>query len=277
MKDPQKEFGRLLDFQSYKGRINPDFYLPEFAKKMSEIEHLLRERSHQTLLNGRNRIRVIPFPLSEGRSIDIVVKEFFPKGLNRMKTILLPSKAAKAWRGGIALVERNLLTPVPVAYLEKRRILSVKENIYFSIHEKEAEEIRFLFRRSSSEELESLIRSLARHLRRCHEKGILHRDLSDGNILVKKNVRGDYGFYLIDTNRIRVKKRLGFLKRIKNLTRLGVPKTCQRLFLLEYSLSGKVGRWTWIWYRSCKNAYVWHIRLKRSLYTSKGNAAGKLA
>jgi len=264
-----KKFGRLLDLKSYKGRINPDFYRPDFVKKISQIDRLLQETSHQILMNGRNRISVIPFPLSEDKTADIVVKEFFTKDLNRMKTIFLPSKAQKAWWAGVALMERNLPTPVPVAYLEKKRSPFIDESSYFTVLEEGAEEIRFLFRRLSSDELESLIRSLARHLNFCHKKGILHRDLSDGNILVKKDAQGEYVFFLIDTNRVRLKNKLGILKRIKNLTRLGVPDACQRLFLEEYSVSGKVRKWEWLWYRFSKKTYTWHISLKKRLHPSR--------
>ena len=253
--------------KSYRGRINPDFCLPDFVKKISKIEHVLQEASHQILMNGRNRIRVIPFPLSEEKSVDIVVKEFFTKGLNRIKTIVLPSKAHKAWRGSAALIERKLPTPVPVAYLEKRRSPFIGESCYFSVLEEEAEEIRYLFRRLPPDDLDSLIRSLARHLRHCHEQGVLHRDLSDGNILVKKNARDEYVFVLIDTNRIRLKKRLGMLKRIKNLTRLGVPESCQRRFLVEYSVSGSERKWVWLWYRFQKKMYTWQIGLKKRIFS----------
>ncbi len=269
VKAQHKKFGNPLKLESFKGRINPEFCQPDFMKKLKRIESILEEDSHRILMNGRNRIRLVSFPCPEGQHEDIVVKEFITKGLNRVKTIFMPSKARKAWWGGVALVEKNLPTPLPVAYLEKCRSPFIEESIYFSVLEKGGEEIRFLFRRLVPEDLESLVRSLAGHLRGCHEKGILHRDLSDGNILVKKNARGEYEFFLVDTNRIRVKKRLGVLKRIKNLTRLGIPDSFQRHFLAEYFFSEKPKKWAWVWYRLSKKAYTWHVGLKKRIYPSR--------
>lgn len=269
VKPQHKKFGKPLNVKSFSGRINPDFCRPDFLKKLNRIERVLEENSHQILMHGRNRVRLVPFPSSEGKDENIVVKEFITKGFNKVKTIILPSKAQKAWWGGIALLEKNLPTPLPVAYLEKSRTPFIEESIYFSVLEKGGEEIRFLFRRLISDELGLLVRSLASHLRCCHEKGILHRDLSDGNILVKKNTRDEFVFFLVDTNRIRVKKRLGVLKRVKNLTRLGVPDACQRLFLAEYFASEKVKKWAWVWYLSSKKAYTWHVRLKKRLFPSR--------
>jgi hypothetical protein len=269
VKLPNHTFGEPLDLPPFRGRINPEFQQPYFVDKLSRFDRLFQDSSHQILFNGRNRISVIPLLLSEGKTIDIVVKEFFTRGLNRMKTLFLPSKAQKAWLGGIALMERNIPTPVPVAYLEKDRSPFIDESCYFSVLEEEVEEIRHLFRRLPPEELSSLVQSLACHLSLCHKKGILHRDLSDGNILVRREGKKKQTFFLIDTNRIRLKKRLGPMKRVKNLTRLGVPGAFQKLFLEKYTGSKKLKKRVWFWYRCMKKSYTWHINLKKRFRPSR--------
>lgn len=274
MRLQNKEFGEPLEVESFRGRINTDFYQPDFVKKISKFNQLLLETSHQLLFDGRNRIRVIPFPLQEGKTVDIAVKEFFPQGLNRLKTIFLPSKAWKAWRGGVTLMEKGILTPVPVAYLERRKSFFVDESCYLTVLVKEVEEIRQLFRRLSPEKLSAFLRALARHLRRCHKEGVLHRDLSDGNILVKKDVQDGHVFFLIDTNRIRFKKKLNILMRIKNLIRLGVPREFQKYFLEEYTKTGQVKKWAWFWYRFGKQAYTWRIDLKKRLGLGRRTKTG---
>ena len=262
-------FGEPLDLTPFKGRINPEFQQPHFVEKLSRFDLLFQDASHRILFSGRNRISVVPVLLSEEKTVNIVVKEFFTRGLNRMKTLLLPSKAQKAWLGSVALMERNIPTPVPIAYLEKDRSPFIDESCYFSVIEEGVEEIRHLFLRLPPEELSSLIQSLAYHLSLCHKKGILHRDLSDGNILVKRTGREKQTFFLIDTNRIRLKKRLGLLKRVKNLTRLGVPDVFQKLFLEKYTGSKKVKKGVWIWYRFTKKSYICRINLKKRLRLSR--------
>jgi len=262
-------FGEPLDFPPFNGRINPEFQLPVFVEKISRFHLLFQEDSHQILFDGRNKISVIPFLVSDGKAVNIVAKEFFTQGLSKMKTLFLPSKARKAWLGGISLMERNIPTPVPVAYMEKYRSPFIDESCYFSVFEEGVEEIRHLFRRLPPRELTSLVRSLACHLSLCHSKGILHRDLSDGNVLVRVEGQEKQTFFLIDTNRIRVKKRLGPLKKIKNLTRLGVPDDFQKYFLEEYTGTKKLKKRIWLWYKLTKKSYTWSINLKKRLRLSK--------
>ncbi len=269
MKVQDKKAGIPVDLSSYKGRLNPAFQHPDFMEKISALDRLLQGTSHHILFSGRNRISVIPFPLGEGKTIDIVVKEYFARGLNKIKPFFLPSKAQKAWRGSFALMERRILTPTPVAYLEKSKFPFIDESCYLTVLAEETEEIRYLFRRLAEEELSLLVGALGRYLARCHETGVLHRDLSDGNILAKKEAQGKYTFFLIDTNRIRVKKKLGILKRIKNLTRLGIPDAFQPLFLEEYSGSGRMKKWAWFWYRFNKRTYTCLISFKRSIYPQR--------
>jgi serine/threonine protein kinase len=207
--------------------------------------------------------------LPEGKTVDIVVKEFFPRGLNRLKTVYLPSKARKAWKGSVALMERDLPTPVPVAYLEIRSAFFVQESCFLTVLVEGVEEIRPLFRQLSPDKLKTLLRALARHMDRCHEEGILHRDLSDGNILVRNSAQDEPVFFLIDTNRIRLKKNLRILQRIKNLTRLGVPRAFQVYFLEQYTGTHGLKKWMWYWYRFSKLSYTGHIGMKKRLHLGR--------
>ena len=127
------------------------------------------------------------------------------------------------------------------------------------------EEIRGLFRRLPLPELHALLSSLAVFLRAVHDRGILHRDLSDGNILVKREHDETFCFYMIDTNRIRVKKRIDLFKRTKNLIRLGVPSQSQSFFLAQYLEGSRVRRHLWWWYRMNKGTFSWYTGLKKKL------------
>jgi hypothetical protein len=55
VKLPNKKFGRPLDLTSNNGRINPDFYHPDFVEKIGMFELLLKGNSHQILFSGRDR------------------------------------------------------------------------------------------------------------------------------------------------------------------------------------------------------------------------------
>ena len=268
MNSPMKqEYDQPLSLPPFKGRIKTSYNHPLFVQAISDCSRLLSDQDTEILLDRRNRVGVVALPQQYESKVDIVIKEFRSMGVNRLKSLFLRGKAFKSWRGAVALVERRIETPPPVAYLEKRKGLFLDQSFFLAERVGGIEEIRFLFPKLPPSELHPLLVSLSQHLSTCHKKGILHRDLSDGNILVKKDKQGEFRFYLIDTNRIRIrtKKRIGLLSGVKNLIRLGVPLDFQRFFLQHYLGATQVKRFHWFWYRINKTSYTQFVKLKKKL------------
>jgi serine/threonine protein kinase len=163
------------------------------------------------------------------------------------------------------LEERGLGTASPAAFLEKRKHGLVERSYFFAARIDDAEEIRGLFRSLPGTELEPLLSKLAAFLSRCHDCGILHRDLSDGNVLVKKDDSGRTLFYLLDTNRIRVREKLQGFNRSKNLIRLGVPAAFQKYFLRRYFGEKPLRNAHWFWYKMNKAVFSGYVGLKKKL------------
>lgn len=260
-----KEFDQFLSLPPFKGRIQVSYNHPLFLQAISDCSRLLSDQDTEILLDRRNRVGVVALPQQDGRKVDIVIKEFRSRGVNRLKSLFLRGKALKSWRGAAALIERGIETPPPVAYLEKRKGVFLGQSFFLAERVSGVEEVRLLFPELPPSELRRLLVSLSQYLSSCRNKGILHRDLSDGNILVKKDKSGEFMFYLIDTNRIRVKKRIGLLSGIKSLVRLGVPPDFQRFFLEHYLGTTHVKRFPWFWYRINKSLYTQFVELKKKL------------
>ena len=165
----------------------------------------------------------------------------------------------------MTLVEKGIETPPPVAYLEKRKGRFLDQSYFLTERISGAREIRYLFLELEPSGLRKLLVSLGKYLSLCHEKGVLHRDLSDGNILVKEDKSGEFRFYLLDTNRVRIKGRIRPLKRVKNLIRLGVPRKLQRFFLRQYLGKERVKGFLLLWYRFNKGVFASYIKLKKKL------------
>jgi len=261
----KKEFGQPLIIKPYKGRIQEAYSHPDFIQAISDCHSLLDDAETEILLDSRNRVGVVTLPLYGQKKMEVVIKEFRSRGVNKLKSLFLSGKAFRAWQGGMALTEKEIDTPPPVAYLEKRKGLFLDESFFLTERISDVREIRFLFLELPSGELRELLASLSRYLSLCHEGGVLHRDLSDGNILVNKDKSGEFRFYLIDTNRIRIKRRIGPLKRMKNLIRLGVPPGHQRYFLEQYLGQDRVKGFLWFWYRFNKMVYSNYVALKKKL------------
>ena len=245
--------------------MNPSYDHPQFLEAITNCENLLNGPDCEILHEGRNRVGVVSLPRRDGTRADIVIKEFRARGANKLKSIFLPGKASKAWTGAHRLREREIGTPFPVAYLEERRRFSLRRSYYLSERIEGVEEARFLFRSLPPQELESLLLALAGYLSNCHQRRVLHRDLSDGNILVRKRNQSHYQFFLIDTNRVRVKRHINLLSRVKNLIRLGIPPGAQRFFLSRYLGRQRVKTFIWLWYRFHKLCYSWYIEMKKKL------------
>jgi len=260
-----REAALRWDLGPYRGEISPEYDDPLFIEAISHPEELWTRPGVELLLDTRNRVGSVRILLSSGLFRDIVVKEFSSRGLVRLKSLFQDSKAARAWRGALALKERRLGTASPAAYLEKRKHGFVERSFFFAARVDGATEIRGLFRSLQAAELEPLLSALAAFLSECHDRGVLHRDLSDGNVLVKTDDLGGVLFYLLDTNRIRLRKRLGEFRRSKNLIRLGVPPDFQRYFLNAYFRDQQLPKAYWFWYRINKAVFANTVRLKKKL------------
>jgi serine/threonine protein kinase len=269
MKDKDRPRTRVLNVENYRGEVTPEFDDPLFLEAVARPGDLWSRPGTEILLEQRNKVGVVRIPMSSGPPKDVVIKEFAPRGLVRIKSFIQPSKALRAWRGALALKDRGLETAPPAAYLEERRGGLAGRSFFFAERVTGAEEIRSFFRRLTPYELEPLLSALGGHLSLCHDRGILHRDLSDGNILVKKNESGRFIFYLLDTNRIRLRKKLGSFRRAKNLIRLGVPAAFQKKFLLQDSGVRPFRRRHWFWYKWNKSVFTAYIGLKRKLRLRK--------
>jgi hypothetical protein len=221
------------------------------------------------LPRGRNRLAAVSLKASSGRVVEAVLKQFNLRGVDRLKTLILPSKARKAWRGAKTLVEKGIPTPFPLAYLERKKAGLTSEGYFLAEKISNAREARDLFRSLQGKDLEALLRTLAVFLREAHDKGVLHKDLSDGNVLAGSDGRGGTILYLLDTNRVRVRKKIGPLRAAGNLVRLGVPRSAQPAFLSYYWDGRSVPPLFAFWYRLRKKWYTGLVALKKTLGLKK--------
>ena len=261
---------RRLSLPPYEGRIEDAYAGPEFLSLLAEPRKLLEASGAEVLLEGRNRVVAMKTALSSAGPADIVIKKFRLRGINKLKSLVLPSKAAKAWCGARSLREAGFDTPSPIAFLEKRKGGFVEQGYFVAERVFGGREIRRLFRESSEETLRPLLAALAETLFRLHEKGILHRDLSDGNVLVKE-AAGAFRFIFLDTNRVRSRGHIGPAARAKNLIRLGVPPALRLFFLERYAAAGHrpLMKTFVFWYKLNKSVFSGWIKFKKALRLKK--------
>lgn len=263
---------RALNLPPYKGAVAAPYDTPEFRSALRNIRTWMSGTAAAVLHDGRNKIVAGRIPGGSGLAVDAVVKDFRIQGVQKLKSLVQASKAAKAWRGAFSLQDRGFATPAPIAYLERRRRGFVAECIFIAARVSDAREIRDLFRIRGDPDLRALLSPLAVLLRRFHDAGLVHRDLSDGNIFVRDNAGGGFEFLFLDTNRIRLRRRVGAFRRARNLVRLGIPSGLRPFFLEQYAAAPglfRIGRSFGHWYHWGKRMFAGRLRFKKALRLRK--------
>ncbi|PKO25263.1 MAG: hypothetical protein CVU35_05090 [Betaproteobacteria bacterium HGW-Betaproteobacteria-8] len=179
------------------------------------------------LRKARNAIWTIPDPRDPAKKL--VIKQ--PVRMHPHKKLLdrfKPSKGLRSWNGASELLRRGVETARPVAYFEKTGDITLTQNYYICEYVEADFSARDIFSAFAAGETnyqgisqEEAYSQLADYLSVMHGRGVFFRDLSGGNILVKKAADGKLAFSLIDTGRAHFYLRGTELsKRISDLTRI---------------------------------------------------------
>lgn len=163
-----------------------------------------------TLRHARNAIWTIDDPRTPGRKL--VVKQPVRIALHkRLLDRYKPSKALRSWNGSSELLRRGVDAAPPVAWFEREDDRGLTQNYYvceyvpaeFTVREMAAAhaagETHF-----AGVDMATAHAALAAFIARMHGGGLLFRDLSGGNLLLRPDAKAGLRFTLIDTGRIRV-------------------------------------------------------------------------
>jgi len=210
---------------------------------VSEVSRLVDPSSATATLHwGRNYLYVAELRTRSG-AVEVVVKQFRNQG--RWKVLerrLRGSKAERAWRAATAIAAAGVCTPEPILLVEADR--PEGPSFFVSRRLDGAHEVRHFFRRLNGEtgphdfpEVDDLdfLRQLGGFCRTIHDAGIWYRDLSMGNVLARLHPDGSLGLWVVDCNRARTGRRLGTLRRVRDLCRFPImQRTHSDAFLAGY-------------------------------------------
>lgn len=177
--------------------VNPAYgYLTSFIESIPDCF----DKEGKTIYNERNQLKIF-----DTGNEKIVVKSFkIPFFLNRIiYTCFRQSKAERSYEHALKLIERQINTPQPVAYVENRKNGLLTGSYYVSIYKEYPGILREL-RYHTLEEKKDLVSAFVRFTVDIYEKEVFPLDYSPGNILYEK-VGDEYNFCLIDVNRMQFK------------------------------------------------------------------------
>ena len=203
---------------------------PKYAHCQPLIDHIEVhfQQATQILHAERNEIRIVKFA-----DKDYVVKSFrIPHLINRFAYhYLRASKAKRSYQYSLKLGME--ICPEPVAYIEQFHQGLLARSYFISRHFNYDFTIRPLLDDARFENRSEILRQFATFTHHLHQRGILHRDYSPGNILIKQQGK-QYNFKIIDVNRMQFKS-LNLKERLSNFTRLMVDDSTMEIILNCYA------------------------------------------
>lgn len=206
-----------------------------FLKHAPYLLHLFKNFKSEGILFGNGKRNIIKLFDLEGKTIN--VKSFkIPNVMNQViYKYFRKSKARRSYEYAIALLEKGIGTPQPIAYFENFNVLGLKDSYYVSEHLVTELSFRELITIPDYPDYENILRQFTRFSFDLHEKGIEFLDHSPGNTLIKKVSENQYNFFLVDLNRMNFHSEMNFDSRMKNFSRLTPKKEMIAMMSEEYS------------------------------------------
>lgn len=130
---------------------------------------------------------------------DAVVKRFAGGWWKALAYRFRPGKARRSFEHARRLLALGLATPRPLLLVEVRRAGFLVDSCYACEHLAGARQIREAVLDPASPGAAERLRACGAAVARMHAAGVLHRDLSAGNVLVGD----DLACHLVDLNRMR--------------------------------------------------------------------------
>ncbi|MCU0782817.1 MAG: lipopolysaccharide kinase InaA family protein [Verrucomicrobia bacterium] len=253
--------------------------LRRIGSTMVESDTLLPDRlpaldagDTKLLRNKRNRVWAVPAPWDAERKI--VVKHFRPaRGVRGWLQRFKFNKALRSWNGAHELLRRGIPTPQPIAWLEHPRSPRDSESYYLCEAFEGGSSARhafYAFNKGDAAFLgvpaPELYSAMAKLIAKMHGRGVFFRDLSAGNLLLRRTQNDAIEFALIDTARARVgTKTISTRQRLADLMRLCHPLAWEgrEQFLRVYFDVANIRFAPWM--RLAFHYYDWKHRIKKVL------------
>jgi hypothetical protein len=303
---------REFSLTGHTGQIASGLELPELPDLERAVARLIDPgAATKTLHWGRNYLYLTRCETAAG-PIEVVVKQFRDGGLrDRWRRRRGGSKAAKSWRIAQAMVAAGVATPEPLLLIESR--FPGGPSFYVCRYVAGGVEARYPLRAANEGRLAELfpgvdlplfLRQLGGFVRRLHDAGFWHRDLSSGNVLVRgleaaggdradgaveggraagaatvaavaptiaaagaDHSRHQYDFSLVDLNRARRRGRLSLSQRARDLSRMNILRAPHRLLFLAgyWEREGRPAPLGHVLYDVYFHAFLWKNLWKKRL------------
>ncbi len=183
--------------------------------------------SSLSIHKARNEIKIIQFHTQK-----LVVKSFkIPNIINKLVyTFFRDSKAKKSYNYSLKIID---FVPQPIGYIEFYKCGLLEDSYFISEEFQYDFTIREPLLDINFEDRTNIFKEFAKFTLQLHDNGIFHDDYSPGNILIQKDLSGNYLFKIVDINRMKFGT-LSNEKRAKNFSKLWASKDVLTTIAMEY-------------------------------------------
>ncbi|ESU26234.1 Lipopolysaccharide kinase (Kdo/WaaP) family [Flavobacterium limnosediminis JC2902] len=145
------------------------------------------------------------------------------------------TKAKRSYDYANYLLQYNIPTPFPIAYIEERNGLGLLGDSYYVSQQIDYDfTIRELIHDPLFPERNIILEQFAEFTFKMHEANVNFLDHSPGNTLIIKKGAGQYEFYLIDLNRMKFEP-MSIEARMDNFKKMWLSKTMVKVIAKKYA------------------------------------------
>ena len=217
--------------REYRDLLN-DLLNDNFNRTDSNKYHMIRTPPPRTVvstfLNNIDQKEKVFIKIYHLSFFTDMIKYFFQK-----------SKGRKEWEIGNELLGQGIPTALPIAVGEGYRLGILKENYLILKGIENGKSLKhYIVQGRGLAKKRNLPKILAVFIKEIHRKGILHRDLHAGNIIVQEQGKDIVKLYLIDLHDVDILNKLTISQILKNFAQINNPKarnTDRIRFIKEYT------------------------------------------
>ncbi|MHC4549232.1 MAG: lipopolysaccharide kinase InaA family protein [Planctomycetota bacterium] len=226
--------------EPFRGHVEPDFRDPALLAQLRSLPSHLAEREAPS--GPFQRSHVLRADLQrDGTPLAVAVKVFPPQGVLRsLLARTYGSKARQSFEVASALWRHRVGTPRPIGFLERWERGRLQASYFLTAFEGGAstfhdELLQLFWHEPHYDKILNLMDCVAVAVRAMHDADILHGDLGNQNILLRRRGAAQWGeVRFIDVNRGRAGKALSPRERGADLSRLTLPTRLHRFFHRMY-------------------------------------------
>ncbi|MDR0993043.1 MAG: lipopolysaccharide kinase InaA family protein [Verrucomicrobiota bacterium] len=210
---------------------------------LTQLAYLIEKQNRPLVPPGRHRLDRLALPDGTQAPWEVVVKTYAVQSFWRDSLAWRNgSKAERAFRNALVLRNAGVGTPTPIAVADRWEHNRLRESHLLTLYIPDLTDFRTELQRIYAsapycEPLMELLQCVANALRAMHDAGILHRDLGNQNIGLRRSAGHGavpWEVYLMDLNRARMVPQPTEAQRGADLARIDLPSDFRRVFYAMY-------------------------------------------